>query len=74
MDSCLTIVKLIENTTTKTGLSVGCPPDIREYLTGVRGDDETMLKLHILRVEFHGEWNYTILPGVHPFSGNENDP
>ncbi len=65
LDSCLTIVKLIENTTTKTGLRVGCPLDIREYLAGVKVDDDTMSKLRILRDEFHSERNYTILPGVH---------
>lgn len=72
LDSYLTIVKLIENTTTSTGLKVGCSLDIREYLTGIKVDDETMSKLHILRDEFHGEWNYTILPDDHRFAGNEN--
>ena len=72
LDSYLTIVKLIENTTTKTGLKVTCSLDIREYLTGIKVDDETMAKLHILRDEFHGEWNYTILPDDHLFSGNED--
>ena len=74
LDSYFTIVKLIENTTTRTGLKVGCSLDIREYLTGIKVDDETMKELHILRDEFHGEWNYTILPENHPFSGRENDP
>ena len=72
LDSYLTIVKLIESTTTKTGLKVGCSLDIREYLTGRKVDDETMAKLHILRDDFHGEWNYTILPDEHQFAGNEN--
>ena len=73
LDSYLTIIKLIENTTTKTGLRVGCSLDIREYLTGIKVDDETMKKLHILRDEFHGEWNYTILPDTHMFAGNPDD-
>ena len=73
LDSYLTIVKLIENTTTKTGLKVGCSLDIREYLTGKKIDDKTMSKLHILRDEFHGEWNYTILPDGHAFAGHEED-
>ncbi len=73
LDSYLTIVKLIENTTTKTGLNVGCSLDIRSYLTGKKVDDETMAKLHILKDDFHGEWNYTILPDCHVFAGNEND-
>ena len=70
LDSYLTVVKLIENTTTKTGLHVGCSLDNREYLTGIKVDDETMKKLHILRDEFHGEWNYTILPDNHVFAFN----
>lgn len=73
LDSYLTVVKLIESTTTSTGLKVGCSLDIRDYLTGIKVDDETMAKLHILRDEFHGEWNYTILPDEHQFSGNENE-
>ena len=72
LDSYLTIVKLIENTTTKTGLNVGCSLDIRSYLTGKKVDDETMAKLHILKDDFHGEWNYTILPDCHVFAGNES--
>ena len=55
------------------GKNERCSLNIREYLTGNKGDDETMSKLHILRDAFHNEWNYTILPNGHPFSGNENN-
>ncbi|MBV9280325.1 MAG: hypothetical protein JOZ41_09620, partial [Chloroflexi bacterium] len=34
--------------------------------TGVKVSDEEMAALRIEREEFHGEWNYTILPRTTP--------
>ena len=56
------IVALIAATTTKAGLSVQCKLDKNKYPKGVKISDEAMKSINIERHEFHGEWNYTILP------------
>ena len=58
-----TIVNLIGNTTTKTGLSVQCVVDTNTYPMGLKISDDQMNNLWIHKNEFHGEWNYTITPG-----------
>ena len=57
-----TIVNLIENTTSSTGLNVGCALDPHIYETGIKVSDEDLSSIHIIRDSFHGEWNYIILP------------
>jgi len=57
-----TIVSLIANTTTKTGLRVHCRLDKRSYQTEVKVSDEQMSSIEIERDAFHGEWNYTVRP------------
>lgn len=54
------IVDLIGATTTRTGLSVRCELDQRQYPKGIAISDEQMAAIHISRDDFHGEWNYTI--------------
>ncbi len=57
-----TIVNLIAATTTKTGLKVHSQLDTNHYPKGIKVSDEELKKLNIRRSDFHGEWNYTILP------------
>ena len=57
-----TVVNLIANTTTKTGLIVQAAVDTKVYETGIKVSDEEMAKLRITPSAFHGEWNYTIAP------------
>jgi hypothetical protein len=57
-----TIIKLVESTTTKTGLVVKCKLDRKLYPKGQTISDEQMKSLKIKKNAFHGEWNYTILP------------
>jgi len=57
-----TIVRLISNTTTATGLRVTCTLDRRKYAVGKKISDEEMKSVKIMKDKFHGEWNYTILP------------
>ena len=57
-----TIVSLIEGTTTRTGLTVRCELDSTEYEKGKKVTDEELAAVNIVRDDFHGEWNYTILP------------
>ena len=60
-----TIVRLIANTTTATGLRVTCRLDRRKYAVGRKISDEEMKRLKIVKDKFHGEWNYTLLPASH---------
>ncbi len=57
-----TIVELISNTTTDTGLVVRAAIDENEYETGIKISDEELSQVKLKRSEFHGEWNYTIRP------------
>jgi len=56
------IVNLIAATTTRTGLRVQSALDANAYASGIRISDDQMEELSIRRDDFHGEWNYTILP------------
>lgn len=56
------VVNLIASTTTKKGLKVNCKIDRNSYETGVKVSDEEMEKVNLIKNEFHGEWNYTIIP------------
>jgi len=55
-------VNLIASTTTSKGLKVKCELDTNKYETGIKISDEEFEKINIVRDEFHGDWNYTILP------------
>jgi hypothetical protein len=56
------IVKLIGSTTTKTGLKVRAALDTERYESGIKVSDEQLQAVRIRRNDFHGEWNYSILP------------
>jgi hypothetical protein len=56
------IVNLIAATTTRTGLKVRSALDTGAYPAGVRVSDAEMATLHLRRDDFHGEWNYTLVP------------
>jgi hypothetical protein len=56
------IVSLIANTRTTTGLKVKSPLDTREYPPGVKVSNALMEQLRLRPNNFHGEWNYTLLP------------
>lgn len=57
-----TVVNLIANTTTSTGLRVKAKLDKRSYETGKKVPKAVMRGLNIERDDFHGEWNYTLSP------------
>ena len=56
------IVALIANTTTQTGLKIRAELDLRNYPTGISVTDAEFAALNLKRANFHGEWNYTLLP------------
>jgi hypothetical protein len=58
------IVKLIANTTTRTGLKVKAALDTDRYESGIKVTDRELEAVCIKRDEFHGEWNYSISPNA----------
>ena len=56
------IVALIGATTTQTGLRVEAALDRRPYPTRVEVSDEQLAQVQLRPHQFHGEWNYSILP------------
>ncbi len=61
-----TIVDLISNTTTATGLTVHCVLDTDQYPTGIKYTKKDVDALPITRHDFHGEWNYCVHPPTRP--------
>jgi hypothetical protein len=57
-----TVVNLIANTTTASGLSVKAKLDRRRYPLKVKVADSVMATLSIKPRRFHGEWNYQLSP------------
>ena len=57
-----TVIELIGNTTTKTGLEIKVVLDEKQYQTGIEVSDEEMEHINLEKDAFHGEWNYTIKP------------
>jgi hypothetical protein len=57
-----TIVELIANTTTQTGLYVQAAYDPSWYATGQKITDTQMDQIPLTRHNWHPDWNYTITP------------
>ena len=60
------IVDLISSTTTATGLTVRCTLDTTEYPLGIAYTEADVAALRLQRHDFHGEWNYSLLPSDTP--------
>lgn len=58
------MIDLIAATTTSTGLRVYARLDDRTYQTKRKITDKQLAAVNIQRDQFHGEWNYTIIPTV----------
>ena len=57
------IVNLIANTTTQAGLKIRAELDRGIYPTGIKITDAELADLNLKLAPFHGNWNYTLLPG-----------
>ncbi len=62
LTSLQVIVSLIAGTTTRKGLKVHAEIDAHSYPAGIKVPDAEMDLINLRRDEFHGEWNYEILP------------
>ena len=58
--SIQTVVNLIANTTTTTGLKIKAALDTRSYDTEVEVSDEEFAAIKLRPSRFHGDWNYVI--------------
>lgn len=56
------IINLIASTATKTGLKIRAALDRGRYPIGIEVEDAQLAALNLKRADFHGDWNYTILP------------
>jgi hypothetical protein len=56
------VINLIANTTTKTGLKLQAELDDGTYPTGIKVSDQELSAVNLKRAQFHGEWNYSLLP------------
>ena len=56
------VIQLIASTTTKTGLTIRAELDPGQYPIGTLVSEEQLAALNLKRAEFHGEWNYSLLP------------
>lgn len=57
-----TVIELIGNTKTKTGLEIKAVLDENFYEKGIHVSDEEMEMINLEESDFHGEWNYRIKP------------
>ena len=57
-----TIIELIGNTTTTTGLKIRAKIDPNTYELGRKISDADFKLINFEPMEFHGEWNYAIRP------------
>jgi hypothetical protein len=60
--SFATIINLISNTKTTTGLKIDAYLDMKHYETGIKISDKELSQINLTKNEFHGEWNYIISP------------
>jgi hypothetical protein len=58
------IVELIGATTTRSGLKVRAALDQSAYPLGVKVSDRELAAVPLRRHDWHGEWNYTVLPAA----------
>jgi hypothetical protein len=57
-----TIIQLIGNAKTKSGLEIKVELDKNKYEKGKKISDSELEKINLTRDDFHGEWNYKISP------------
>ena len=55
-----TIINLIANTTTETGLEVRAMKDTNSYPKGIKVSDQELNEINLKQDDFKGKWNYVI--------------
>jgi hypothetical protein len=62
--SFATVVNLIGATTNRQGLKIECALNTKAYPIGTKVTDREMKTIAIKPEDFHGEWNYSIMPNA----------
>jgi hypothetical protein len=62
LESHEAVVNLISSTKTQTGLKVEAGLDTQKYPLAVAISDAELESVNLTRGEFHGEWNYRVVP------------
>ncbi len=57
-----TIVRLVAETRTRTGLQVKCALSTKHYPTKIKVSDDQMAEVDLLKHPILPQWNYTLLP------------
>lgn len=57
-----TVVNCIGKTTTEKGLVIKSQLDENIYEKGIKISDKKLAKVNLIKEDFHGEWNYKIIP------------
>lgn len=73
LESRAVVVSLIGGTKTSKGLRIQAALDAGQYPTGVKVTNTEMENVQIERSDFHGEWNYTILPHGQSRANNQRN-
>ena len=55
-------MKLIASTRTTKGLEIRAMLDENVYKKGIKVTDAEMAKVNLVQADFHGDWNYRIMP------------
>ncbi|MGH3586943.1 MAG: ISAzo13 family transposase [Pseudonocardia sp.] len=70
LESHEVVIETIRAVTTSTGLTVDAELDTNTYERGIKIPDKEMKALEtggiLTRHDFHGDWNYTIIPATRP--------
>jgi Rhodopirellula transposase DDE domain len=56
------VVNLIGSTKTRTGLRVEAGLDTNHYEKGIKVTDQELATVRLKKDEFHGDWNYQVIP------------
>ena len=56
------VLSFIAATTNQSGLKVQCGIDLNAYPRGIKVSPKQLAQVRLEKDEFHGEWNYKILP------------
>ncbi len=64
LTSYRTIIELISNTTTATGLKIKAERDLEWYAKGVKITNAELAAVPLEPHKWHGEWNYTLHPNA----------
>jgi hypothetical protein len=59
-----TIINLIGSATTNSGLRIKAKLNRKKYSLGVKVSKADLAKVSLKPAEFHGDWNYSILPNL----------